>query len=1264
MYIQNSYDVISGLNNIKTKMESYINKSDDSKVFWAKPFKDLIDSLNKHYKVPQYFIDELEDISEIKSELQEHYYIEAKEIKPRCSKLYDEVTKAIEKAEKESYYNLIIDGQYYKVKTLLYSEENNDKIIRLLIGSFYSYREHDMFLTNLQKGYRSLKMEQWRTIDGNLVTIKNGYVSRVKKSKNANTTDGVHAVIFGTDENLLMAKKDENPVDLVYKWLDTKFHVPLLNIPILQNGAVDENALNRVVSKTCTDREGYINEVERWKEYFYNSLNDDGLIKKCKGFDLTGNAPQIIMLSSSINDDLLWEIAKRGIKEGFIKIPVDKEISLSSDMSFTDFIMDRILPYINGNEELYYKIGDPINPIFDTPVVFEGSGEKSEMFPRQKVIAQGFLNYLKEIYHDKNIDNSIFLNGGMGVGKTITSIKLAFALMKEVFGRDTGRCVLYCQGHLIGKWKRQFRECLNPIGINPIFYEIETFKDVYNIPVKPEGFEVILMPKDRVKRSYQQGYNNLKRFNNKYMVDVFKCIKALNSEIEEEIKDTDGMIIIKTVDIPVNALRLTARKLSKEFRNPVILLKERLDSKGKVKEYLVSTTSDILKGEQPTNKPYDLIIKANEIGEFYKMVDKIEESLLNEYKTNSYKNRNSYIQNGFCCNHCGGFQFKNPYHQIDKEKKYENITIKPSNRSTNNLKCNSFIKADGTPLFEFEKKALINGELNFEILDRKVNNPYVDDNGESIIGEDLVLVKSNRYEKKYKVLLKVCNHPMWGAVDAKGYRTVNAVDVMLKRFGKKSVDINISDEFQIFSNQSEQGNTFSKICQLSKINIGLSGTISGGKASDLYYIFWRMIPKAMVQSGYKYSDVNRFVDHFGRKKKISKEGLDSSFNKTGKGKKSSTGWNEIAGISPLLYNNFLSGRMISRTLNDMNIPMPELKYFKHEVELSDELKESYDALKQQFIDFIRENKGSSVGGSYLHTLLSYTDLPNQEPVYHKYSDQVIAVPKKLDMNTLFPKEIKLLQTIEKELKEGRRVLVYSVYSGKKGVSDRLVDIISKKGYKVAELTSSVELSKREQWIQDQYEKGVEVLVTNPVCVETGLDIIQYPTIYFYSTSYNIKVIRQAEMRSWRVSQKKECRIYYSYYLDTIQHDAVKLVGSKKKSSLQLEGIFSEDMLSQLSEVEDNGSQMLFNALKGKIKLKEDELDAFNFQSEVDVSKETAIATTIENVEIVDASIKEIIQEIDNDSIEFFTVTDNELKKAKLKSKKVEVGQMSFLAMSM
>jgi hypothetical protein len=85
-------------------------------------------------------------------------------------------------------------------------------------------------------------------------------------------------------------------------------------------------------------------------------------------------------------------------------------------------------------------------------------------------------------------------------------------------------------------------------------------------------------------------------------------------------------------------------------------------------------------------------------------------------------------------------------------------------------------------------------------------------------------------------------------------------------------------------------------------------------------------------------------------------------------------------------------------------------------------------------------------------------------------------------------------------------------------------------------------------------------------------------------------MRQASRRSWRLSQTKDVEVYFLYYKDTIQEQAIALMATKLQAAQTLEGNFSEEGLKAMSQNDDMLTQMANNVVND-IKTVVD-LDAF------------------------------------------------------------------------
>jgi hypothetical protein len=103
--------------------------------------------------------------------------------------------------------------------------------------------------------------------------------------------------------------------------------------------------------------------------------------------------------------------------------------------------------------------------------------------------------------------------------------------------------------------------------------------------------------------------------------------------------------------------------------------------------------------------------------------------------------------------------------------------------------------------------------------------------------------------------------------------------------------------------------------------------------------------------------------------------------------------------------------------------------------------------------------------------------------------------------------------------------------------------------------------------------GVQVVICHPKLVETGLDLLAFPTLYFYETGYSLHTLRQASRRSWRIGQRFPVRVKFVTYSGTMQETCLRLMGKKMLVALMMEGKFSGEGLQALDTDEDLMSAM-------------------------------------------------------------------------------------------
>ena len=168
------------------------------------------------------------------------------------------------------------------------------------------------------------------------------------------------------------------------------------------------------------------------------------------------------------------------------------------------------------------------------------------------------------------------------------------------------------------------------------------------------------------------------------------------------------------------------------------------------------------------------------------------------------------------------------------------------------------------------------------------------------------------------------------------------------------------------------------------------------------------------------------------------------------------------------------------------------------------------------------------------------------------------------------------------------MLVYATHTGTRDITERMEDILTRHGFRVAVMKAdAVAPDRREEWVAEKVKQGIDVMVCHPRLVQTGLDLIDFPTLCWFETDYSVYVMRQASRRSWRIGQTRPVKVVFMSYRNTLQADALKLVAKKLQRSLAVERELPEDGLAAYG---DDGDDLMM-ALARKIVSGEEEDEA-------------------------------------------------------------------------
>jgi hypothetical protein len=401
--------------------------------------------------------------------------------------------------------------------------------------------------------------------------------------------------------------------------------------------------------------------------------------------------------------------------------------------------------------------------------------------------------------------------------------------------------------------------------------------------------------------------------------------------------------------------------------------------------------------------------------------------------------------------------------------------------------------------------------------------------------------------------------PLWQADRSKIQRM--APVEFLGRYMKDWFDLAIADELHQLAGDTAQGNALGVLARAGRRLLALTGTLMGGYADDLFNIFYRMEPQMIAADGFVYGGEGRrsFQEQYGVLETIEK--IREEDNACSRASKKTVQVVRKPGASPLLFGKFLMSTTAFLALEDIADNLPTYTESVLSSDMNKELAEAYEELEKALRDAMAEHRGNkSLMSVLLNTLLLYPDHPYDfeeiwaralDPATKEYYKLLVARPRELSREDLYPKESSLIED----------------------VNARLEHVLSAAGLRVAVLRASVPTQKREEWYDRQLESGVEVVVCHPKLVETGLDLLAFPTLYFYQTGYSLHTLRQASRRSWRIGQRHPVRVKFLTYKGTMQEVCLRLMGKKMLVALMMEGKFSGEGLQSLDADEDLMSAM-------------------------------------------------------------------------------------------
>ena len=358
-----------------------------------------------------------------------------------------------------------------------------------------------------------------------------------------------------------------------------------------------------------------------------------------------------------------------------------------------------------------------------------------------------------------------------------------------------------------------------------------------------------------------------------------------------------------------------------------------------------------------------------------------------------------------------------------------------------------------------------------------------------------------------------CGSPLWQA-DRSGPKRYPLADYIKHRM-KGFFDLLITDEVHEYKGRgSAQGIAAGILADVCRKSLSLSGTLMGGYSSTLFHLLYRFSPE--IRTEFERSDEHRWIERYGFEEvtvgKPDDDAIEDGRNSRRRSYRKVV--RERPGLVPSALFHIIGNTVFLR-LADVASGLPD---YDEQILVSgmdsEEDGTGYSqrsAYNHVFEELRKELANALKAGSkrllatYLQTLLAYPEgCTRGETVFDPRTGDVIVQVPPLSEEKLYPKEKALVDLVAAERLAGRRVLVYVTHTGTRDITGRMEDILTRHGFRVAVMKAdAVAPDKREKWVADRVKQGIDVMICHPRLVQTGLDLIDFPTLCWFETEFSV-----------------------------------------------------------------------------------------------------------------------------------------------------------------
>jgi hypothetical protein len=259
------------------------------------------------------------------------------------------------------------------------------------------------------------------------------------------------------------------------------------------------------------------------------------------------------------------------------------------------------------------------------------------------------------------------------------------------------------------------------------------------------------------------------------------------------------------------------------------------------------------------------------------------------------------------------------------------------------------------------------------VVNADTGRPVIVDESRLTVADFEKIKISETIEARGEACCRRLHSAMWQA-DTNRIRRMAPIE-FIGRYMPGWFDYAICDEIHQLAGDTAQGNALGTLASCTDRIVGLTGTLLGGYADDLYNTLFRLEARRMKEHGYEWGTSGRssFLQDYGVLETITK--VEPENNACSKAKAVRT-VRRKPGASPLLFGEFLMQLCAFVFLEDISGELPPYEETYLSVPMDAAMREAYAELEESIRKALKEHRGNrSVLSTMLNTLLVYPDHP-------------------------------------------------------------------------------------------------------------------------------------------------------------------------------------------------------------------------------------------------------------------------------------------------